>query len=60
MNVFTHLSRMDLPTLISRITLSNFRGVDQTPHYVVSDLDLHCLHTSYQKDTRLILVKEGS
>ena len=28
---------------------------DQTPHYAVSDLDLHCLPMSHEKDARLIL-----
>ena len=31
---------------------------DQTPLHAVSDLDIHCLHMSHQKDVKLIWVKD--
>ena len=37
-------------------TYENSEYLDQTPHYAVSDLVLHCLPMSIKKDTRLIWV----
>ena len=37
-------------------SLNKHEATDQTPHYAVSDLDLHCLSMSHKKDARLILV----
>ena len=36
------------------ILLANSGNPDQTPRYVASDLDLHCLPLSHKKDARLI------
>ena len=32
---------------------------DQTPHYAVSDLDLHCLPMSHKKEASLIWDTKG-
>ena len=37
--------------------LANSEDPDQTPHNAVSDLDLHGLYMSYEKDAMLIWVK---
>ena len=36
---------------------ANSEDPDQTPHYGVSDLDLHCLPMSHKKDARLKWVR---
>ena len=38
------------------IMLANSREPDQTPHFAVFDLVLHCLPMSHKKDARLIWV----
>ena len=37
--------------------MKNRKANDQTPHYAVSDLYLHCLPMSHKNDARLIWVK---
>ena len=39
------------------ILLANSEDPDQTPHYAVSDMGLHCLPMSHKKDARHIWVK---
>ena len=39
---------------------ANSEDPDQTPHYAVSDLGLHCLPLSHKKDIGLIWVKNMS
>ena len=41
------------------ILKANSGDPDQTPHYVVSDLGLHCLPMSHKKDARLIWIKSN-
>ena len=68
--LLTHLSRMELPTLLSRMSplpiLAVLGGIfpffqvldpDQMPHFAASDLGLHYLPMSHKKDVRLIQVK---
>ena len=64
MDLTTIISRASpFPILGAFSILSNFNRTfcikansedpDQTPHYAVSDLDLHCLPMSHKKDSRL-------
>ena len=46
--IFSQILRMILEV--------NIEDPDQTTHYVVSDLDLHCLPMSHKKDARLLCV----
>ena len=39
-----------------KIILANSDDTDETPHYTVSDLDLHCLPMSQTRDDRLTYV----
>ena len=42
----------------SNVTLkANIEDPDQTSHYAMADLDLHCLPMSHKKDARLKWVK---
>ena len=42
------------------ILKANSRDPDQTPHFAVSGLGLHCLPMSHKKGARLIWVKFAS
>ena len=39
---------------LNRKIFANSGDPDQTPHYAASDLGLHCLPMSHNKDARLI------
>ena len=41
------------------ILLANSGDPDRTPHYAVSDQDLHCLPMSHKKDARPIWIKSN-
>ena len=45
--------------ILKKLLFANSGEPDQTPHYVASDLVLHCLLMSHKKDARLIWVKVG-
>ena len=43
----------------NRIFCKKSGDLDQTSHFAASDLGLHCLHISHEKDNMLIWVKNG-
>ena len=45
--------------ICKKLLLANSGKPDQTPHFAVSDLVLHCLPLSHKKDTRFIWVNRG-